>query len=290
MSIPQLIGPISTASSFMFASIQNGQPFILNTTQVTGGILYYWDSDLVDVASNQSMAIFTAKGTLDSLTIFDSNNQGGIAFRSDGITIGNAVVPATIKMFQPSFTNWFPPDIFLSAVEYTLFNQSGVTATVLTAIPGTGGTGPTIPANNIIILPINWYFNCTSSGQYDQVNEPTESLVNWFCTVNEAITGCTGIGIVPSGWTELSDCTIGNRFMYCATGTICGNNNCNGPCSTIEDDCSFSSGQYTCTFDINKFVNDTQWWESPYFIGVVIGSVFIVIVIIILIFVLATRT
>jgi hypothetical protein len=272
----------------MIASIQNNTPFILNGTPFQNGLLYYWESNLATIASSSTIGIFTAHGTLDSLTISDNTNGGGIAFRSDGVTIGNAVEPATIKMSQPLFANWFPPDIFLSAVIYTMFNSSsGATAAILTSPPGTGGTGTTIPANNLIILPVLWYFNCTNSGSYDTITQPLDSIVNWFCIVTPNNTGCAGISITKSGFTNLSDCTIGNNYAYCPTGDVCGNDNCKGPCSVIYDNCNFSSGSYVCVFDPTKFFSDTKWWESPYFIGAVVGIFVIIIIIVIVTFAVA---
>lgn len=287
MSLPPLLGPVDIGASFMLASLQNGQPFVLNASPVPGGFLYYWESSLEVIAQTQRLGIFSAQGSLNSLTLHDAVNGGGIAFRSDGITIGNAPEPATVKMSQSGLANWNPPDIFLSAVPYTLYNSSGVTAHVLTAI--TGGTGPvipSIPADNLVILPVLWYFNCNSSGKYDVINQPFNSVVNWFCVANSSTSGCSGIDITPSGWTTLGECTVGNRYTYCPTGNVCGNNNCKGPCSSEADDCNFSNGQYVCAFDINRFVNDTEWWESPYFIGGIFATIFIIIIIFIVIYVI----
>jgi len=277
-----------TGSSFMIVSIQNNAPFILNGAPFQGGLLYYWESNLTTIELSSTLGIFTAEGTLDSLTISDTKNGGGIAFEANGTTIGNALRPATIKMSQSLFANWFPPDIFLSAVIYSMFNSNGATAGILTSPPGTGGTGgTTIPANNIIILPVLWYFNCTSSGRYDVINQPINSIINWFCVVSPDIQGCNNINITKSGWTNLSDCIVGNNYSYCPTGHLCGNNNCNGPCSVIYDDCNFSSNNYVCVFDPTKFFADTQWWESPYFIGAVVGVFVIIIILIIVAFVVA---
>lgn len=287
MSVPQLLGPIDTGSSFMITSIQNNQPFILNAAGITGGFVYYWESNLTTIAASPRVGVFTAQGTLDSLVIHDDMNGGGIGFRSDGVTIGNAPRPATVKMSQSSFANWFPPDIFLSTVQYTLYNPSGATASILTSVPGTGGTGPTILANNLIILPVLWYTNCTASGNYTFINQPPASIINWFCVASPGLTGCSGISLIQSGWTNLEDCMVGDEYEYCPTGDICGDSNCKGPCTEMFDDCNFSSGNYVCVFDPNKFFSSTQWWESPYFIGAIIAIILLIIVIIIMIYVIA---
>ncbi len=272
-SIPELIGPIETGASFMIVSIQNNVPFILNSIAIQNGISYYWESNVQNTLS--SFGIFTSQGSLDSLTIKDTINGGGIAFTNNIVT--NSLIPSNLTMSQPLFANWFPPDIFLSSVIYTMYNN-GVTGQIYE----TKELKTTIPANNLIILPVLWYFNCTSSGAYDVINQPDNSVINWFCLVGA--TGCSNIDIAPSGWTNLSDCTIGNKYQYCSTNNLCGSNSCNGPCSVIYDDCTFSSNTYTCVFDPNKFVNDTEWWESPYFIGLII--VIIIIIILITVFII----
>lgn len=287
VTIPELIGTIETGSSFMIVSIQNNMPNIVATTTVSSQINYYWESDLTKLTSNISqLPVFTAQGTLDSLTITDSTNNGGISFKSDGITIGHATLPLALKMTQPLFANFFPPEIFLSTAVYTIFNaSSGATAAIFTS----SSLQATIPANNIIILPVLWYFNCTASGTYDIINKPINSVINWFCLANPKIIGCSNTDLAPGGWTNLSDCTVGKFFTYCPVGQLCGNNNCKGPCSVIYDDCNFSSGNYVCEFDANKFFNDTQWWESPYFIGAVIGIIVIIIIIIAIIIAVVRR-
>lgn len=287
--IPTLIGPINSGDSFMLVSIQNDQPFILNGAPLNNGTIYYWESNLDTITSSNKLGIFTANGTTDSLVITDKTNGGGLGFRQDGITLGNSFQPQSINIRQFKYSDWFPPDIFLSSVEYTIFNQSGATANILTNIPGTGGTGPTIPANNIIILPVMWYSNCTSSGSYSVINDPLLSIINWFCVSKPSIGTCSGGTFITSGWTNHSDCAIGNFYSYCPTEKTCGTDNCKGPCSAIYDDCNFSSNRYVCTFNPEKFLTETQWWLSPYFIGTVVGIFVIIIIIVIVIFVISRR-
>jgi hypothetical protein len=277
----------------MIVSLQNGIPFVLNGATIPGGIAYYWESNLSVIVNGSRFGVFTAQGSLDAVTVSDSINGGGIAFRSDGITIGNAVSPPMIKMSQSQFANFFPPDIFLSMAIYTIFDPAGGTAQILTQPPGTGGTGGTgevgltIPANNLIILPVLWYFNCMTSGgttTFDRINEPLNSVINWFCVANPGTTGCSGIMVANNAWTNIPDCSNGVHYMYCPVDQNCGNNNCNGPCSVSYDDCTFSSGTFVCVFDANKFFSTTQWWQSPYFIGAVIAIILVIAVIILIIY------
>lgn len=284
MSIPFLLGPVETGSSFMLVSIQNNQPNILNGAPFDNGIIYYWESNLSTIISGTNLPIFTAEGTLNSLTLTDTVNGGGMAFRSDGTTIGNASKPAQIMMNQSMFANFFPPEIFLSMAIYTISNSSGTQADVLTT---NSGTGPTMSANNIIILPVLWYFNCTNTGSYQTINTPINSVINWFCLVNPSITACSGISIAKSGWTNILDCVVGNDYNYCPVNQLCGADNCKGPCSVVYNDCEYIFGTYECIFNPVEFFTETQWWESPYFIGSVVGIFVLVIIIIIIIYLIS---
>lgn len=285
-SLPPLIGPIDTGESFMIVSIRNNIPFVLTGFTPSGqvGVSYYWESNLETINTSTQVGVFTADGTLNSLIIKDSINGGGIAFTVDGRTIGNAAIPGNIRMSQSLYANLFPPDIFLSGVAYTMYNtNNGATAYIHTT-PSL--TGPTIPANNIIILPVLWYFNCNSSGSYNVINQPLNSIVNWFCLASPTIAGCSGLNLVPGGWTNLSDCTVGNKYTYCPNGNICGQGNCKGPCSVIYDDCNLSSSgnppSYVCVFNSSKYFADTKWWQSPYFIGAVIAVVVVIILLLLI--------
>lgn len=284
MSIPSLLGPILTNTSFFIVSIQNGKPNVLVSAPITRGIQYYWESNINNLSSTIQPVVFSSQGTLDSLIITDITNNGGIGFREDTITIGHSLSPSTLKMSQPLFNNWLPPNIFLSSVNYTIFNSSGGIGYIqISPITNPTEAPLTIPANNIIILPIIWYFNCTSDGRYDIINQPSNSLINWFCLVDPNISQCSNITLAPGGWTNLSDCTNGVVYNYCAVNAICGTNNCNGPCPSFYDNCEYSAGNYSCTFDPDNLINGRTWYTSPYFIGSIVATIIIIIVLIILI-------
>lgn len=281
---PQLIGPVETGASFMIASIQNNQPYILNGAPYNNGTIYYWESNLSTILIGSELGIFTAESSSQTqdtvnITMKDTVNGGSVGFRSDGVTIGNGSQPSTLKFQQGIYANWWSPDIFLSAVPYTIFNTAGQTAGILTT---PSGTGTTIPANNIIILPVLWYFNCTNNGSYNVINAPLDTVTNWFCLVNPNISQCARVSIAGSGWTNLNDCTIGNKYLYCPVGDICGYNSCNGPCSVNYDDCNYKSGTYICQFNAKNYFTETKWWTSPIFIGSVIGIILIIIILIII--------
>lgn len=283
---PQLLGPVDTGSSFMIVSIQNNQPYILNGAPYNNGTIYYWESNLSTILDGSELGIFSAEtfgntglpGNSFNITMSDTVNGGSVEFRSDGVTIGNGSGASHLIFEQNFYSNWWPPDVFLSTVSYTIFNTSGETAGILTT---PSGASTTIPANNIIILPVLWYFNCTSNGSYGVINTPLNSVSNWFCLVNPSISVCSQIDIAPSGWTNLSDCTIGNNYIYCPTGELCGNGSCKGPCSVVYHDCNYKSGTYVCEFNAGNFFSETKWWTSPIFIGAIIALIVIIIILII---------
>lgn len=283
MATTFLLGPIETGASFMITSIQGKKPYVLNGAPFNNGIIYYWEEDLGKVvsATGAGLGLFSASGSLNSLTITDSNNGGGIGFSSDGVTLVNTILPPEIEMSQSMYANWWPPDIFLSGAVYTIKNTAGSTAKIFTS---RSGTGSTISADNIIIVPVRWYFNCTSSGRYDTVTKPADSLINWFCDTDPGLTGCSEISLARSAWTNLPDCTDGKRYEYCPPDKTCGDSNCKGPCPEIYYDCDFSNTNFKCVFDPRKFIDDTEWWTTPYFIGLVIGIAVIIVVITLMIF------
>ena len=129
MSLPSILGPVDSGNAFLIVSTQNtapsNTPSVLVSSPIpnSSGLQYYWEQNLSNIGQNNiQLPIFNAFGTLDNLTINDKTNNGGIAFRSDGITIGHAIQPVTIKMSQSLFSNLSPPDIFLSSVQYTIYN------------------------------------------------------------------------------------------------------------------------------------------------------------------------
>ncbi|CAH6420392.1 Hypothetical protein HVR_LOCUS1180 [uncultured virus] len=285
MSIPFLLGPVETGSAFMLASIQNGQPFVLNGFPTGEGIIYYWESNIQTILGGTNLGIFSVEGSLDALTLTDTVNGGGIGF-TGGVILTNVNQPMEFSMSQQSYANWWPPDIFLSMAIYTITDNSGATASILTSPSPTGGvTG----ATNVIILPVLLYSNCTSGGSSNVINQPLSSVTNWFCNVNMGITGCSGTDVVQSGWTNLSDCTVGYNYTYCPTGDNCGNSNCKGPCPTVYDDCNYKSGDFVCQFDPLKYFTETQWWTTPIFIGSVVAIIAIILVLILVILVVSRR-
>jgi len=295
MPDPFLLGPITSGAPFMIASVQGtNQPAILNTyPSENGTISYYWELSLDTLNGSTGIPVFSSSGVANNTTIIDSINGGGIGFDSDGVTIINVTDPRPINLSQTTFATWWPPDTFLSGIPYTILNGSGATGSIVSACTGCppACTGcPTIPADNIVILPVNWYFNCTSSGQYNSITDPLASITSWYCVFDPSNDICSGVDTPSGGWTNLPDCQAGIVYRYCLNGKVCGDTNCNGPCSLIYYDCDSSSGNFTCKFDVTKYFEDTKWYETPYFIGSAVGLLVLIIIVMIVVFVLIRNT
>lgn len=288
MALPVLLGPIDLGSSFMFVSLQNGKPFVLNGSPFNNGIIYYWEPDFTTALNNPYLPVFTSSGSLSSLSLFDTTNKGAVSFRSDGLTLGNSSSPSTITMSQNTYTNWNSPHIFLSMAIYTIYNSSGTISQIQT---NNSGSGPTIPANNLLVLPIIWYNGC-SDNTYSYINTVADSLTNWFCIIlGNSSHNCLGISLLNNSWTNISDCRDGNLYSYCLSDNLCGTGSpsCKGPCSKNYDDCVLSSDYYSCVFNPTEYISNTNWWESPYFIGLIVGSFILLIVIIVVIIIVIKK-
>ena len=110
---------------------------------------------------------------------------------------------------------------------------------------------------------------------------PYNSAINWFCLQNPTSSQCSSYDLLDtkSIWTNLQDCLSGNNYVYCAIDKVCGNDNCRGPCNVNYDDCKYLDGNFRCILNPKKYVQETRWYESPVFIGIVIAVVIVLIVI-----------
>lgn len=283
MSLPDILGPVNTTESFMIVSIQDKLPNLLLGTGPTGSITYYWEDNINNISGSKKVGIFNSFGTESkSLTIQDNINSGGLGFNFGSNSLINVAQPSPIEFEQSVYANWWAPNVLLSRAVYNLKTGKGETAT----IPDSKGNE--VLANNIIILPVNWYFHCEADGTYDFINQPTGSVFNWFCLVDTKTTGCSGTTIVDAGWTNLNDCSNGLFYTYCPVNKGCGDKNCNGPCSQIYYDCDDNSGNFSCVFNPDEYFEDTEWWTSPWFITSAIILSLVLIFLIIWIIRLAT--
>ena len=281
MSNNFILGNINVGDSYLITSIQGGKPFFLNGfVGATGDIGYYWEGSLTAVLNGttggNNLPVFSSSGSADiQVTTRDTGVNGGGLGVSNGV-LTNVAQPAALTIGQSSYAVNFPPALFYAGPPYTILSNGSVVNIATSSTPNSA----TIPANNIFILPVTWYGNCDASGNYDQINTPLGSLLNWFCLVEPGLSVCAGETFLNSGWTDLNECLDDLNYSYCSVGSICGDSNCNGPCTAIYYDCTASNGNFSCVFDPDKFFEDTKWWESPYFIGGVIGLVLLIIILI----------
>jgi hypothetical protein len=248
---------------------------------------YYWENDLTVInLQSSNIPVFTASGSLTNVKITDTINGGGLAYdtsnlTSNILTIINSSSPQSLKMSQTSFANWFAPDIFLARALYTIKNSNDQLGAITTK------NGLTVPANNIIIQPVNWYFpGCTTC--CDNIDGgPINSIFNWFCNVNPVLVGCLSYTPTSLTYTQLDDCLTGVSYQYCPVNKTCGTDNCNGPCSTDDDICVYDGDSFGCVVDTSK----SSWWRNPIFIGVVIiGTIGLIIFAGIIIILLVKRS
>ena len=282
--IPKILGPIDVGSSFMIASIQSGEPNVLLYEKPN----YYW-SPVVDTTDRNVQSFnYNTGDSADSILIYDTTNGGGVGFLSNGTTITKNSSPSPIKFSQSLVQPWLPPSLVLSALVYKLSNaKTGKTARIATSSDATSF----IDADNIILVPAIWYVLCKGQSSPVTTNTTLESINSWFCLVDPdySILCPQFAKSAPGGWTSLSDCQSGFVYEYCPAGSSCGTKNCKGPCSEVYYDCDYESNTLSCKFNGSKFVKDDKWWESPYFIGGIVGFIALTIAIGILWGVLSQR-
>ena len=111
---------------------------------------------------------------------------------------------------------------------------------------------------------------------------------------------CPGIGGIDycasftsiTTWSNHPDALIGVAYPYCLTGENCGSDKCkgNGDNSLI---CSYSQilTNFTCVPNLNviDIITNTQWWTSPWFIGLAVGLGVVGLIVFIIILVIISR-
>lgn len=281
-----IVGPIPTATSFMFVTAVVGGTIPFVVILGTGPSNRYTYAEIGGNLSG-TVGTFSAKGTLSETIISDTANSGWVGLDSDNFLI-NSTSPVTLNLTQITssktiFSQWPAPDLFLAGVEYQVNDSSGNIVSVnVVQTDGTRVVGKFV----FRALPTKLYGNCdASSGKYFDFDSAEDCLELWACSLDSGITGCPA-QVVNTVWTNMLDCMIGNDYQYCGTGTYCGNSDCNGPCQAPYDNCtSTSSTTYSCIVDPKKYFQDVKWWKSGVFIGIVSAIGVIILVLIIIIFV-----
>lgn len=290
-----LLGPIPTGSSFMLVSIVNGVPSFLNSGVTAGVASYFWDSNLQDVANTGGLPVFTASGSGNQIVLADQFTTGYLVLGGTNNIVGNSLQSGTMTINQNRFASLFPPNIFLSGAPYTIRNSTASTtgttgiANIYTKFGGTA----TVPAVNLIILPVLWYFFNPQTQVVDKTQNQVDSLLNWICRVSSnPICTENQSSLIPSGvtsFTNYNDALTNFVYSYCPLSDTCGTSNCFGPCSAAWYDCDNSNSQLSCVFNPENYFFDAEWWFSPYFIGAVVTIIVIVILITVILLVFAKK-
>lgn len=288
--VPFLIGPVDISSSFMMVTAIDNIPYVLVSAFIEqfGETVYGLENNLTTLFNsdntNENLAIFSVSGDLNAIKFNDLIIGGGMSTDSKGQLINVQNNPETFVISQTQFANWNPPNIFLTMTDYTITKTNGNSVVI--------GSNKNLIFN---ILPLIWYFRCPdNSATCCNLNTAGTILSNWFCIYDSTKDWCQNsddpsqsFPVTSNGWTNIADCTNGNFYTYCPPQQYCGNNNCNGPCQKQTNNCNFKSSQYVCQVDLNKTASNLKWWESPIFIGSIIGLGILIIFFIVLIFIVA---
>lgn len=279
-----VLGGIKAGDAFLMVSMLTNNstpiPAVLNAAANGNGFIYYWETDMAIALSSTLLPVFSATtsvsndGKQTNFLLKDTINGGGMGYRSDGITLGNALQPSPITIANPTFALWSDPFVFLANVPYSITN-AGRSALIFL---GNTPTYPTFPANNIIILPTTIYGNCP---QCATISDPHVAVANWWCLQDPQGPLCGSVTTLNPSWTSLSDASDKLDYKYCTTGNLCGTGACRGPCTATYDDCNPSGSTFACVINPERYITTVKWYESPYFIAAMIFILVMIILVII---------
>lgn len=287
-----LDGPVNARDKFLLSTQINGVLYILNSYPDAGGNpIIFFDSNVPEIVASgtdvPSVPVFSAVKAGNGVNVV--TNSGGLSFDNSS----KAQIRSTPAVLAPSQDIYTQPtdSIFLTGVNYTLNTTTGNaiifdygTSAGCTGAGATGGINSPCVAitgtiTNIIALPLQWYFGCQGVN-YNSSNTVAGSVCSAFCTISPNSPLCTDINnslctnYQSQGWTQLSDCKVGVPFNYCAVGKNCGDNNCNGACSSTLSTCTYHDGGFKCT---QKKFEGIPWWGWV-IIAVIVVIIFIAII------------
>ena len=171
-------------------------------------------------------------------------------------------------MIEQSIYNLPNSNLFYAGVPYNLNNVDG-TRTTIQGIPVVA-----------YFLPKNWYYNCFENGSSPQISSFENSIKYWTCLSNsETPNFCSNLPNRPKqAWTTSKECEIGDKYLYCLQGMICGMNNCKGKCQSSDYSCDYNNPGYICTKSDNGNGNGS-FFTSVYFAFLVVLTIVSVILI-----------
>lgn len=283
MSVPNVVGGITTGSSFFIANILSGAPVVLNFALTTSGVkYYYWETDVNVAVQNANFPFFTATPSGNGFTIKDMVNSGFIAWSVDYPYSING--QATTTTLNSQYADWGGNTLMLSQAYYIPY-VSGVQRQFKFGRQGSGVEGQVPGA---MFLPASWFF-CNSTTSIT-VKGKAQTLINWFCFTKPGLGVCNGVvPIYPSGFVDNQECLAQFPYPYCLQGQTCGNNSCKGPCSNGNStNCIQNANQFVCTGG-NPNDPENVWWRSTWFIVLMVGVGLLAIGALILAIVMFTR-
>jgi hypothetical protein len=269
-------------------------PAILNAAPSGDGVIYYWETNIAIVLASTIMPVFTATTTVintggttttptTGLLMLDTINKGGVGFRQDGVTLGNAIQASPIIITNPTFAPWGDPYVLLANIPYSITTTTGKTAQIFL---GNTTLSATFPANNITTLPVTIFGHCP---QCATISDPHIAVANWYCLINPQGSVCGVVNTLNPSWTSLSDASSKLLYNYCPINKVCGDSGCRGPCVQSYDDCDPSNGSFTCVINPERYITTAKWYESPYFIAAIIFILVMIILVILVVVVLVRK-
>jgi hypothetical protein len=296
-----ILGGIPAGQGFIWVTkvLINGTmlPAVLNSAPLGAGIIYYWETNMT-VAFISSIPVFSATTTVTdagkttALLITDTINPGGVAYRSDGLTLGHADLAAPLIVTNPTYAPWGDPFVVLANIPYSI-TVGDKLAQIYT---GSTTASATINAQNIYFLPVTSYGDCTTTTApvCQQITDPHAALRNWYCINTPGSLLCSGPAPLNPSWVSLPDASSHLIFNYCLAGTGCGDKtgtdpatSCRGPCPDTYNDCNptITANKeglpFQCVLNPGRYVTTVKWYQSPYFIAALIFVVIMIILVII---------
>lgn len=221
-------------------------------------------------------------------------STGGINL-NEGIgafIINASVTPVNSNVLYP-FYSGVPYNIFYdNTVPGNVgFNSNQPVIAALSAFTSpTNAFGSSVDASQLYFVPTKLFGGCrgTSCSNLDNILNIYE---NYSCVVQPSLPQCAGFEILePPVFTTKELAIAGVPFRVCAGSNTCGTDNCFGPCPKTNAECNFADS-FTCEVNPDLVDEDniqSPWWQSTWFILLMVFLGLLVIGGVITVFVVAS--
>lgn len=275
-----LLGPINSGDTVALTHQEQDKLYVLNTfTDTQGNTEIFFDSNVKGIIESGAASVPSFKVTGSNPNVLLQGSTTALSWDAD-FNAGLATVGREFIQSQNTYQPWNPPAVSLAGVTYFLVTPDN--HPIIFRLGESTATGPTFngaTSNTAQYLSQNWFF-CTD-GNCQENETVLGSITSDYCSQTNDPTICSTVQ--TSGFTQLSDASLGVRYQYCALGNFC-SSNCNGPCSSSLDVCQFTSntGQFACSFSPST----NNIFEQPWFI---VSAIVIFVLVILLLIVLYLR-